>query len=172
MWKPELWLALIRVVTGAIVLRIAWGKFTLSSIGHAVPIPYPTVSPDFIAANSAQLTSLATATPVGWHRSVLETYFLPRSLLVGAVHAWADLAVGLCLLLGLLTGLAALVGLVVALHVSVTAFVVGAAEPLHWFLPAAMLAFAGSRAGRAWGLDAVLRRRASGALRYLLALLT
>jgi uncharacterized membrane protein YphA (DoxX/SURF4 family) len=172
-WKPELWLVLIRVVTGAVVVAIAWGKFTLASIGRAVPIPYPSVSQEFLTAQAGRLAELAIATPFVGHRRLVRDTFLPHASLVGTCQAWAELAVGASLVLGLLTGLGALVGLVVTLHVGFAAFVTGSGlQPAHWLLSTAMLAFLGSRAGRAWGVDAILRRRAGGLLRYLLAPLT
>ena len=173
MWKPELWLALVRVATGAVVLAVAWSKFTVAWMGRAAPIPYPAVSPEFLAAQAGRLAELATATPLAWHRQLVRDTLLPHATVVGTGQAWAELAVGGSLVLGLFAGLGALVGLVLTLHVGFAAVVTGAGiQPAHWFLPAAMLAFLGSRAGRAWGLDAILRRRTAGVLRYLLALVT
>ncbi len=166
MWRPDLWLALLRVAVGALVLRQAWAHFALEWVGV---VPVPAVSPRFLAAHSRQLTQLAAATPYPWHRDLLRDVLVPHATLTGTLQAWAELLVGAGLVLGLLAGLAALVGLILAANTLLVASVIAPGpEPLHWLLAAAMLAFLGSRAGRAWGLDALLLRRASRPSRIVL----
>lgn len=170
MWRPELWLALLRVVVGAMVLRAAWPKFTL--VWAANVVPYPIVSPRFLTLHARRLQELAATTPFPWHRDLLEERVLPHATLAGTLEAWGEVAVGVGLVLGLLVGLAALVGLVLAVNTAFTAHVAGGGlQPVHALVVAAMLAFLGSRAGRAWGLDAVIHRQASpGVVRAVLSL--
>ena len=171
MWRADLWLALIRVVVGVVVLRNAWPKFAAGWLGGVVP--YLTVSAPYASDYQRRLAAHVGNTPFGWHRDFLQQSVLPHAGTAATVHAWAELLVGIGLVLGLLTGLAALVGLVLTLNVSLGTYVPGAGPPaVHWLLPAGMLAFLGSRAGRVWGLDAVIRRKAGTALRVVLAPLT
>jgi thiosulfate dehydrogenase [quinone] large subunit len=168
-WRPDLWLALLRVAVGALLLRQAWTHFALAWVGV---VPFPGVSPRFLAAHGRHLAEVAAATPYPWHRDLLRDVLLPHATLAGTLQAWAELLVGIGLVLGFLAGLAALVGLVLAADTLLAASVAAPGpEPLHWLLAIAMLAFLGSRAGRAWGLDAWLLRRASRPSRVVLGLL-
>lgn len=171
MWRADLWLALIRVVVGVVVLRNAWPKFAPGWLGGLVP--YLAVSGPYLSDYQRRLALHSAGTPIGWHRDFLQHTVLPHAATAATLHAWAELFVGVGLVLGLLTGLAALIGLGLTLNVSLGTYVPGAGPPaVHWLLPVAMLAFLGSRAGRAWGFDAVIRRKAGKALRILLAPLT
>lgn len=171
MWRPELWLALLRVVVGALVLRAAWPKFTV--LWWAGAVPYPVVSAASLTQQTRRLSELAAGTPFAWHRDFLRDTVLPHATLASTLQAWAEVAIGVGLILGLLTGLAALVGLLLAANTALAAHVAGTGPgPMHALLIAAMVAFLGSRAGRAWGLDAAIHRRASRGARVLLSLLT
>lgn len=171
MWRPELWLALLRVVVGALVLRAARPKFGI--VWAANVVPYPVVSPEYLTQHAQRLGELAAGTPFAWHRDFLRNTVLPHATLAGTLQAWGEVAVGVGLILGLFAGLAALVGLLLAINTALAARVAGTGPTaFHVLMIAAMLAFLGSRAGRAWGLDAAIRRRASRGVQILLALVT
>lgn len=171
MWRPDLWLALIRVAIGAVALVSAQPKFRLGWLSEA--IPYPDIVPTFLVAEADRFSELTATTPFPWHRDLLERAVIPNAALTATLEAWAELLTGVGLILGLLTGLAALLGVVLAGDAALAAYVSGTGpQPLHWVMVAAMLAFFGARAGRTWGLDAVLRRRASATGKVLLALVT
>ena len=69
---------------------------------------------------------------------------------------------GLGLVLGLLTGLAALVGLYLALNFGLaTQWMSFGQQGFHLLLTTSMIVFLGARAGRVWGLDAWLLGGAS-----------
>lgn len=171
MWRPDVWLAFLRIVVGVVVLRNAWPKFTLAWLGGVVP--YLRVAPGHLAEYERRIAQFTEGTPLGWHRDFLREVVAPHSSLAASLHAWGELATAVGLLLGLLVGLAALIGLFLTLNVSLGTYVPGAGPPaVHWLLPAAMFAFLATRAGRLWGVDAILRRRAAKGTRVLLAPLT
>lgn len=171
MWRPELWLALLRVVVGTLVLRAAGPKFAI--LWWANVLPYPVVSSPYLTQHARRLGELAAGTPFPWHRDFLRDTVLPHATLAGTLQAWGEVGVGVGLILGLLTGLTALAGLLLALNTALAAHVTGTGpRPVDALLIAAMVACLGSRAGRAYGLDAAIHRRASRGVRLLLSLLT
>lgn len=171
MLRADLWLALVRIVVGAVALATARAKFEVGWIGQAVP--FPAVTPLFLAEEQGRLAELAARTPYAWHRDLLQHTVLPHGALAATLEAWAELFVGIGLVLGLLAGLAALLGLGLAGHSALAAHVAGTGpHALHWITLVAMLAFFGARAGRSLGLDGLIRRRVSGVGRAFLALLT
>src|SRR5207245_1037252 len=59
--------------------------------------------------------------PVGWYKDFLETTVMPQSRLFATLQAYGEAAVGLGLVLGLLTGLTALVGLFMCVNFALAA---------------------------------------------------
>jgi len=87
------------------------------------------------------------------------------------LQAYAEAAVGVGLVLGLLTGLSALVGLFLALNYGLaTQWMTFGQQGFHLLLTTSMLIFLAARAGRAWGIDALILARASGWGKRLLKL--
>jgi len=80
-----------------------------------------------------------------------------------------EAAVGFGLILGLLTGLTALVGLFLCLNYGLASqWMSFGQQGFHLLLVTSMVIFIGAGAGRAWGLDALLLRRAGpGVERWL-----
>jgi len=79
---------------------------------------------------------------------------VPHSLVFATLQAYAEAAVGLGLVLGLLTGLAALVGLFLSLNYGLaTQWMSFGQQGFHVLLTTAVVICLGARAGRAWGVD-------------------
>lgn len=169
MWNPDRWLVLLRVVVGAWFLKAVWTKLTLSFLWGA--IPYPAVSSRFLNFHPKRVAEFAAGNPVGWYKEFLEATVLPNTKLFATLQAYGEACVGIGLVLGLLTGLSALVGLLLALNYGLaTQWMSFGQQGFHLLLVTSMVIFLGSRAGRTLGFDRVLLRatRESRLLRFLI----
>ena len=161
MVAPQFWIAVLRVVVGVWFLKAVWTKLTFAFAWGV--IPYPVVSPRFIGFHPKRVAEFAAGNPVGWYKEFLETTVLPDAKVWAALQAYAEAAVGVGLVLGLLTGLSALVGLFLALNYGLaTQWMTFGQQGFHLLLTTSMLIFLATRAGRAWGIDALILARASG----------
>src|SRR5881396_16006 len=107
MTHPDRAVALLRVVVGAWFVKAVWTKLTIA-MGV---IPYPTVSPRFVGFQPKRVAEFAAGNPIGWYKDFLESTVLPHASVFATLQAYAEVAVGLGLVLGLFTGLSAFVGL-------------------------------------------------------------
>jgi uncharacterized membrane protein YphA (DoxX/SURF4 family) len=159
MTAPERWIALLRLVVGAWFAKAVWTKLALGSLWGI--IPYPTVSARFIGFHPKRVAEFAAGNPVGWYKEFLEQTVLPHASLFATLQVWGEVLVGLGLILGLLVRLTALGGLFLALNFGLaTQWMSFGQQGFHVMLVTSMLIFLGTGAGRVWGLDALLRRRA------------
>ena len=158
MTAPERWIALLRLVVGAWFAKAVWTKLALGSLWG---IPYPTVSARFVGFHPRRVAEFAAGNPIGWYKEFLEQTVLPHASLFATLQVWGEVLVGLGLLLGLLVRLSALGGLFLALNFGLaTQWMSFGQQGFHVLLVTSMLIFLGTGAGRVWGLDARLRRRA------------
>lgn len=165
MWLPQLWIVLLRVVVGVWFLKAVWTKLELA--WFAGVIPYLAVSPRFIGFQPKRVAEFAAGNPVGWYKEFLEATVLPHAKLFAVLQAYGEVAVGVGLILGLFTGLVALVGLFLTLNYGLaTQWMTFGQQGFHVLLVTSMVIFLGARAGRVAGLDAWLTRR-GGWLRLL-----
>jgi thiosulfate dehydrogenase [quinone] large subunit len=164
------WIVLLRLVVGAWFLKAVWTKLTIGWLFGV--FPYPAVSPRFLGFHPKRVAEFAAGNPVGWYKDYLEGTVLPNASLFATLQAYGEVAVGLGLLLGLLTGLAALAGLFLSLNFGLaTQWMSFGQQGFHAILVTSMLIFLGARAGRVWGLDGwILGRvgRARGWLRLVM----
>lgn len=164
MTAPQLWIALLRVVVGAWFLKAAWTKLTMALALDV--IPYPAVSPRFLGFHPKRVAEFAAGNPTGWYKDFLEGTVLPHAGLWATLQAYGEVAVGLGLVLGLLTGLSALIGLFLTLNYGLAAHWMSFGQQgFHLLLVTTMIVFLGARAGRAWGVDGWILARAGGARR-------
>src|SRR5258708_16256339 len=111
---PDRAVALLRVVVGAWFIKAIWTKVSFGVAAGV--IPYPMVSPRFIAFHPKRVAEFAAGNPIGWYKEFLEGIVLPHSGAFATLQAYGEAAVGIGLTLGLLTGLAAPVGLLLSLN--------------------------------------------------------
>jgi uncharacterized membrane protein YphA (DoxX/SURF4 family) len=165
---PDRWLVLLRVVVGAWFVKAVWTKFTLAYLWDA--IPYPTVSPRFLAFHPKRIAEFAAGNPVDWYKEFLEGTVLPNSRVFATLQTFGEAAVGLGLILGLLTVATALVGLFLSLNYGLASHWMSFGQQgFHVMLVTSMIVFLFARAGRTWGLDGlILRRGVRGWLRPLM----
>jgi uncharacterized membrane protein YphA (DoxX/SURF4 family) len=152
------WVVLLRVVVGAWFVKAVWTKLTLAFLWGVVP--YPAVSPRFLAFQPKRVAEFAAGNPVGWYKSFLEETVLPNSSLFATLQTFGEAAVGLGLILGLLTGLTAIVGLYLSLNYGLASqWMSFGQQGFHVLLVTSMIIFYFARAGRTWGLDGVILSR-------------
>jgi uncharacterized membrane protein YphA (DoxX/SURF4 family) len=152
MIHTERWIVVLRVVVGVWFMKAVWTKFTLGFLWDV--IPYPAVSPRFLAFHPKRVAEFAAGNPVGWYKEFLEETVLPNGRLFATLQTFAEAAVGLGLILGLLTGLTALVGLFLCLNYGLASqWMSFGQQGFHVLLVTSMIVFLCARAGRTWGLD-------------------
>jgi thiosulfate dehydrogenase (quinone) large subunit len=160
MIHPERAVAVLRIVVGAWFLKAVWTKLTLGFAAGV--IPYPAVSPRFLAFQPKRVAEFAAGNPVGWYKDFLEQTVLPHASLFATLQTYGEVAVGIGLVLGLLTGVSAIVGLFLALNFGLaTQWMSSGQQGFHLVLITSMIIFIVTRAGRVWGIDAWLVREPS-----------
>ncbi len=166
---PQGGIVLLRVVVGAWFVKAVWTKLTLAFLWGV--IPYPAVSTRFLNFHPKRVAEFAAGNPIGWYKEFLEGTVIPHTKLFASLQSYGEACVGIGLVLGLATGLSALVGLFLSLNYGLAAqWMSFSQQGLHLVLIAAMVMFLGTRAGRVWGVDWVLLRvgRRSRFLRFLI----
>ena len=157
--------AVLRIVVGAWFVKAVWTKIVLHWAGGV--IPYPTVSPRFVAFHPKRVAEFAAGNPVEWYKHFLENTVLPHAPLFATLQAHGEVVVGIGLMLGLLTGLTAAIGLFLALNYGLaTQWMTFGQQGFHVLLVTSMILFLWTRAGRVWGLDRWLVKLA-GRVRWL-----
>jgi uncharacterized membrane protein YphA (DoxX/SURF4 family) len=152
------WVALLRVVVGAWFVKAVWTKFTLAYLGDV--IPYPAVSPRFLAFHPKRIAEFAAGNPIDGYKEFLEGTVLPNSRVFATLQTFGEAAVGFGLILGLLTGLTALVGLFLSLNYGLASqWMSFGQQGFHVLLVTSMIILFFARAGRTWGLDGCIRAR-------------
>src|SRR4030095_9273904 len=110
-----------------------------------------------LAFQPKRVAEFAAGNPVGWYKSFLEETVLPNSNLFATLQTFGEAGVGLGLILGLLTGLTAIVGLYLSLNYGLASqWMSFGQQGFHVLLVTSMIIFYFARAGRTWGLDGVI----------------
>jgi uncharacterized membrane protein YphA (DoxX/SURF4 family) len=162
---PQTCIAVLRLVVGAWFIKAVWTKLTLAYVGGV--LPYPTVSPRFLAFHPKRVAEFAADNPVDWYKAFLQNTVLPHASLFATLQTYGEVVVGLGLILGLFTRLTAVIGLVLSLNYGLaTQWMTFGQQGFHLLLITSMVIFLVAGAGRAWGLDAVVLPRLR-ALRWL-----
>jgi thiosulfate dehydrogenase (quinone) large subunit len=159
MTHPAEWLAVLRIVVGLYFVKSLVTKMSLVMLGGVLPIP--AVSPRWLEVMPKIVTKQASENPIAFYKHFLEATVLPNSSVFAQLTAWGETVVGIGLTLGLVTGLASLVGLILVINYGLaTQWMSPGQQGFHLVLFFLMLAFFFARAGRTWGLDAwlVMRR--------------
>ena len=164
MIHADRWVAVLRIVVGVWFVKAVWTKFTVAYLWDA--IPYPAASPRFLAFHPKRIAEFAAGNPVDWYKEFLEGAVLPNSRAFATLQTFGEAAVGFGLILGLLTGLTALVGLFLSLNYGLASqWMSFGQQGFHVLLVTSMIIFFFARAGRTWGLDGWILAR--GGRRWL-----
>jgi uncharacterized membrane protein YphA (DoxX/SURF4 family) len=150
-------LAIIRVTVGGWFLKAAIFKLALAYLWW---LPYPTVTQRFINFLPKRLAEFASENPVLWYREFLTETAIPHSTLFAFLEAFGEVGVGIGLTLGVLTSFSALVGLFMSINFFLaTQWMSFSQQGFHIVLAGCMLGFLIGRAGRAWGIDALIVKK-------------
>jgi thiosulfate dehydrogenase (quinone) large subunit len=149
------WLAVVRIAVGLYFVKSLVTKMTVILAGGFLPIPV--VSDRWISVMPKIVAKQASENPLLFYKHFLENTVLTHSETFAHLTAWGETVVGLGLTLGLLTGVASLIGLVLVTNYGLaTQWMSPGQQGFHIVLVALMIAFYFARAGRTWGLDAKL----------------
>jgi uncharacterized membrane protein YphA (DoxX/SURF4 family) len=158
MRRPAQWLAVLRIVVGLYFVKSLVTKMSLVMVGGVLPIPV--VSDRWLEVMPKIVTRQASENPIAFYKQFLEGTVLPNSTVFAQLTAWGETAVGIGVTLGLLTGVASIVGLVLVSNYGLaTQWMSPGQQGFHIVLFFLMLAFFFARAGRTGGVDAWLARR-------------
>ncbi|MGH7509862.1 MAG: TQO small subunit DoxD [Gemmatimonadales bacterium] len=163
MQRPAEWLAVLRIVVGLYFVKSLVTKMSFVMLGGVLPVP--AVSERWLSVMPKIVARQASENPLAFYKHFLEGTVLHNSNTFAQLTAWGETVVGIGLTLGLLTGLASLVGLVLVTNYGLaTQWMSPGQQGFHLVLCFLMLAFFFARAGRTWGVDAWLARRHSRSL--------
>ena len=166
MVHADRWVVLLRIVVGVWFVKAVWTKFTLAFLWDL--IPYPAVSPRFVAFHPKRIAEFAAGNPVEWYKNFLEGTVLPNSKVFATLQTFGEAAVGVGLILGLVTGLTALVGLFLCLNYGLASqWMSFGQQGFHVLLVTSMIIFLFARAGRTWGVDQIFARSGPRWLRLI-----
>jgi len=155
---PTEWLAVLRIVVGLYFVKSLVTKMSFVLLGGILPAP--AVSERWLTVMPKIVAKQASENPLLFYKQFLEGTVLPNSSLFAHLTAWGETVTGIGLTLGLLTGLASLVGLLLVINYGLaTQWMSPGQQGFHLVLFFLMLAFFFARAGRTWGLDGWLVRR-------------
>lgn len=158
MSRPSEWLAILRILVGLYFVKSLVTKMTVILAGGV--LPFPAVSDRWLSMMPKIVAKQASENPIVFYKHFLEQTVLTHSDLFAHLTAWGETIVGLGLTLGLCTGLASLVGLVLVTNYGLaTQWMSPGQQGFHFVLFGLMVAFFWARAGRRWGLDAVVAAR-------------
>src|SRR3954466_12774870 len=149
---PAEWLALLRIVVGLYFVKSLVTKMTIVLLGGIVPLP--AVSERWLMVMPKIVAKQASENPLAFYKQFLEGTVLPHSNVFAQLTAWGETVAGIGLTLGLLTGVASLVGLTLVINYGLaTQWMSPGQQGFHLVLFFLMLAFFFARAGRTWGVD-------------------
>lgn len=152
------WLAFIRIVVGLWFAKSIVTKLQIVLVAGFLPVPLATER--WVGFLPVRVAEWAEVNPVGWYREFLTDAVLQNPILYGNLTALGESVVGVGLTLGLLTGYASLLGLVLMGNYLLASWGLPFAQQgFHILLIACMIAFCAARAGRTWGVDGWLARR-------------
>ena len=155
MAAPSHWLAFLRVVVGLYFAKAVITKLGVMTVGGMLPLPG--ASDRWVHVMPTIVAKQANGNPIGFYKDFLEQTVLTHPALFAQLTAWGETITGLGLTLGLMTGVASLVGLTLAVNYGLaTQWMSPGQQGFHIMLVAMMIAFFFARAGRTWGLDAAL----------------
>jgi len=162
MSHPSQWIAMLRVIVGLYFAKAIWTKMSVMLVGGFLPVP--TASDRWLQVMPTLIAKQASEHPIAFYKNFLEQTVIPNSAIFAQLTAWGEVVTGVGLTLGLFSGVAGLVGLMLSCSYGMATYWQSANQQgFHLVLVSCMLVFILARAGRAWGLDGWLAWRFPGA---------
>jgi thiosulfate dehydrogenase [quinone] large subunit len=143
------YIALVRILVGVLFLLVAWPKITGRFLnGQVLP---------------QQLLKGMQKDPLAWHRAFLQGFVIPHGHLFSYLSAFGEVAIGISLVVGCLVRISSLFGALYNFNIlfSVAYAAGGGTVNYNRLLVLLHLIFVSSSAGRALGIDGLLKRRFS-----------
>lgn len=157
MSHPGRWLVLVRLVVGILILKGGIHKLSWSLLGGFFPVPV--ASERWVNFLPKKLAEFAAGNPIEWYASYLTNSAIPHAKVYAYLTAFGELGIGLGLVLGLLTGFASLMGIVMMVNYFLADQWMGPCQyGYHILLIASLFSSLMSRSGRL-GLDGLLAGR-------------
>ena len=157
-WHPDIAMALLRIGVGAYLGKAVLTKLTVVWLGGLVP--WPVVSPRWMAVMPHLVARQAAGNPLMWYRDFLTGTVLHHGTLFAQLTAWGEAVSGTLLVLGLLTGVGSALGIwLVANYALATQWMSPSQQVMHALLLLILLLCWVTRAGRRWGVDALMASR-------------
>src|SRR2546429_5595120 len=114
MRSPECWLAALRIAVGVWFAKAIFTKLSVTLAWGFLPVP--TASDRWLHVMPILVSKYAEGNPIGFFRDFLLNSVVPNSHVYAQLTAFGEAAVGLGLLFGCLTSLAAAIGLVLVVN--------------------------------------------------------
>jgi uncharacterized membrane protein YphA (DoxX/SURF4 family) len=154
MSRPDRWLAVMRIIVGLYFAKAVITKLGIVMVGG---VPLPGASERWVNVMPKIVAKQAADNPILFYKHFLEHTVLTHHEIYAQLTAWGETITGIGLTLGLLTGIASVVGLLLAVNYGLaTQWMSAGQQGFHIVLVSLMIAFFFARAGRTWGLDALL----------------
>ena len=158
---PERWLAVLRIALGVWFGKAIFTKLSVTLVWGFLPVP--TASDRWLHVMPLLVTKYAEGNPVGFFREFLLNTVVPNSHVYAQLTAFGEAAVGLGLVFGCCTTLAAAIGLVLVVNYGLAVQWQGSAQQgFHYMLITTLVVILGARAGRTWGVDGWVRAHRPG----------
>ncbi len=154
---PGHWLAILRIVVGLWFAKAVITKLGVVMLGGVVPVPG--ASARWVAVMPKLVAKQAAENPVLWYRDFLQHTVITHAPVFAQLTAWGETLAGIGLTLGLLTGAASCIALFLVINYGLaTQWMSSGNQGFHLMLFAMIVTFFFARAGRTWGLDALIAR--------------
>src|SRR5256884_2112820 len=161
MRSPDRWLAGLRIAVGVWFAKAIFTKLSVTLAWGFLPVP--TASDRWLHVMPILVTKYAEGNPIGFFREFLLNTVVPNSHLYAQLTAFGEAAVGLGLVFGCCTTLAAAIGLVLVVNYGLAVQWQGSAQQgFHYELVTTLVVILGARAGRTWGVDGWARAPPAG----------
>src|SRR2546422_9381046 len=161
MRSPERWLAGLRIAVGVWFAKAMFANLRVTLAWGCLPMP--TASDRWLHVMPILVTKYAEGNPIGFFKEFLLNHVVPNSSTYAQLTAFGEAAVGLGLVFGCLTSLAAAIGLVLVVNYGLAVQWQGSAQQgFHYMLITTLVVILATRAGRTWGVDGWVRAHRPG----------
>src|SRR2546425_13043299 len=150
MRSPERWLAVLRIAVGLWFLKALVTKLSVTLLWGFLPLP--TASERWLHVMPILVGKYGEGNPVGFFRDFLQNTVIPHSPVFAQLTAFGEVAVGLGLTAGLLTTLAAGIGLLLVVNYGLAVQWQGSAQQgFHYMLVVSLVVIPAAGGGRLLG---------------------